>query len=70
VISVRPELEEVFPMKYRLFRGASLAAALLFCSASLAAELKSGPQVGSNDLPPFNPLHCSGKGVGGKTCLV
>ena len=57
-------------MKYRLFTGASLAAALLFCSAGLAAELKSGPQVGSSNLPAFNPLHCSGKGVGGKACLV
>jgi hypothetical protein len=57
-------------MKSRLFTGASLAAALLFCSASLAAELKSGPQVGSSNIPAFNPLHCSGKGVGGKACLV
>jgi hypothetical protein len=63
------ELEEVSTMKYRI-AGASLVAALLVGSSLLAAELKSGPQVGSSNLPAFNPLHCSGSGVGGKACLV
>jgi hypothetical protein len=56
-------------MKYRI-AGASLALALLVGSSLLAAELKSGPQVGSSNIPAFNPLHCTGKGAGGKTCLV
>jgi len=70
VVSVRPELEEVFPMKYRLFPGASLAAVLLFCSAGLAAELKSGPQVDETLPGPFHPLNCNGPMAGKKFCQV
>jgi hypothetical protein len=48
--------------------GASLAAALLVGSA-LAAELKSGLQVGETPTP-FNPLHATGPDEGKKLCLV
>ena len=63
-------LEEVFPMKYRLFSGASLAAALLVCGAGLAAELKSGPQVNQSLPGPFHPLNITGAKAGEKHCLV
>jgi hypothetical protein len=57
-------------MTRRLTLGASLAAVALLLGSALAAEdLKSGPQVGKG-LVPFNPLHCSGEGAGGKACLV
>jgi hypothetical protein len=59
-------------MRARFTLGATLAVALYACSA-LAAEdatLKSGPQVGSSKISPFNPLHCSGAGAGGRACLV
>ena len=57
-------------MKYRLFSGASLAAALLFCSAGFAAELKSGPQVNQSLPGPFHPLNINGASAGKKNCLV
>ena len=57
-------------MKYRLLSGASLAAALLFCSVSLAAELKSGPQVDETLPGPFHPLNCNGPAAGQKFCQV
>jgi hypothetical protein len=56
-------------MKARLLT-ASVAATLLLGSALLAAELKSGPQVGSRNIPAFNPLHATGSGKGSKACLV
>ena len=49
---------------------ASLAAVLLLSGvAALAADLESGPQVGKG-VGAFNPLHATGKGEGGKSCLV
>ena len=57
-------------MKYRLFTGVPLAAALLFCSAGLAAELKSGPQVNQQIPGPFNPLNINGSQAGNKFCQV
>ena len=57
-------------MKYRLFPGASLAAVLLFCSAGLAAELKSGPQVDETLPGPFHPLNINGPRAGMKFCQV
>jgi hypothetical protein len=57
-------------MKARIAVGASLTLALLVGSVIAAEALKSGPQVGSSKIPAFNPLHCSGPGVGGKQCLV
>jgi hypothetical protein len=53
-----------------LIAGASVALALFACSALADDALKSGPQVGSNDITPFNPLHINGPGAGGKSCLV
>ena len=50
--------------------GALTAALLLAGGALVAADVKSGPQVGSRRIPPFNPLHCNGSGAGGKACLV
>ena len=52
-------------MKYRLLTGASLAAALLFCSAGAAAELKSGPQVGEGINGKFI-VHGLNASLGGK----
>jgi uncharacterized protein YfiM (DUF2279 family) len=55
-------------MKTRLV--ASAAAALLLTGAmSFAADIKSGPQKGDSP-KAFNPLHATGKGAGGKACLV
>ncbi len=57
-------------MKARIMLGASLAAVLLMGGALAEETLKSGPQVGSRKLIPFNPLHCNGDDKGGKSCLV
>jgi hypothetical protein len=58
-------------MKLRIMLGASLAIALLACSVQSAGDdLKSGPQVGSRKLPPFNPLNVTGPSAGTKTCQV
>ena len=57
-------------MRVRIATGASLAVALLLGGVLLADGLKSGPQVGSSKITPFNPLHCNLKGEGGKACLV
>ncbi len=50
--------------------GASLALALLVGGAMADGTLKSGPQVGSKVIVPFNPLHVNGPTAGGKQCLV
>jgi hypothetical protein len=58
-------------MRNAVVLGASLAVALLVSSALAADDaVKSGPQVGSRKIPPFNPLHCSGPAVDSKGCLV
>jgi hypothetical protein len=57
-------------MKHRIVMGASLAVALLVSGAIAETTLKSGPQVGSSKIPPFNPLHVNGPTPGGKQCLV
>jgi hypothetical protein len=48
---------------------ASVAAMLLLSGVALSADIKSGPQKGEG-LKAFNPLHATGKGAGGKQCLV
>lgn len=53
----------------RFVLGASLAAAVTL-TALAADDLKSGEQKPSMRIQAFNPLHCSGKGAGGKSCLV
>jgi hypothetical protein len=50
--------------------GALAVAALVIAGAAADSDLKSGPQPGSKEIYPFNPLHCSGPGEGGKNCLV
>jgi len=57
-------------MRTRNALGAALAIMLLTGGMVAADSLKSGPQVGSRKIPPFNPLHCNGRGEGGKACLV
>lgn len=57
-------------MRNRITLGASLAVALLVGSAIADGTLKSGPQPGSSNIPPFNPLHVNGPTPGGKQCLV
>ena len=56
-------------MNARSMLGASLAAALLMGGVLAEESLKSGPQVG-RIVHPFNPLHVTGSGKGGKACLV
>jgi hypothetical protein len=56
-------------MKHRIVAGTSLAIALLVGSA-IARELKSGPQVGSDNIPTFNSLNINGPGAGSKACQV
>ena len=57
-------------MKHRFAIGAALAIALAACSAFAEDKAsKSGLQVGKSPTP-FNPLHCNGKRVGKKDCLV
>ena len=50
----------------------AFAVAVLVSSGALAGDgLKSGPQVGEKGaIKPFNPLHATGPGEGGKACLV
>jgi hypothetical protein len=56
-------------MRNRFTLGVSVAALLL--GTALAGEgLKSGPQVGSSSIFPFNPLHVTGPTAGEKLCLV
>jgi hypothetical protein len=50
--------------------GAVALAVLVMPGAGAKEPLKSGPQVGSSAIPPFNPLHCNGPQVGTKQCLV
>jgi hypothetical protein len=57
-------------MKRLITVGACLAVALLASGVMAEEAFKSGPQPGSSKLPPFNPLHVTGKGAGGKQCLV
>jgi hypothetical protein len=57
-------------MKHRFTVGASVAVALFVGGAIAEGTLKSGPQVGSSNIPPFNPLHATGPTPGGKQCLV
>jgi len=57
-------------MRVRIATGASLAGALLLGGVLLAADLKSGPQVGASNITPFHPLNCNGASEGKKNCLV
>jgi hypothetical protein len=64
-------LEVCSIMRHRIMLGASLAIALMACSAlSAGDDLKSGPQVGSKKLPPFNPLNVTGPSAGTRACQV
>ena len=57
-------------MTHRYAMGACLAIAIA-ASVAFAEDkpLESGLQVGKSP-SPFNPLHCNGKLVGKKNCLV
>jgi hypothetical protein len=57
-------------MKARFALGATALAALVVAGVAADPPLKSGPQVGSKEIYPFNPLHCSGPQEGTKICLV
>jgi hypothetical protein len=51
--------------------GAFALAVLASTGAFAGGGLKSGPQVGEKGaIKPFNPLHATGPGEGGKACLV
>jgi len=53
-----------------LFAGVLSATALLLSTAVAGDGLKSGPQVGSKKITPFNPEHANGPDAGTKLCLV
>jgi hypothetical protein len=57
-------------MKRLTIAGALSAAALLVGTLAAGDALKSGPQVGSKRITPFNPLHANGPDEGTKLCLV
>jgi hypothetical protein len=48
---------------------AALAAVVLLAGVAVAAELKSGPQVGERLPGPFHPLNINGENAGEKFCL-
>ena len=48
----------------------TLACAGALVVPALAADLKSGPQVGENIPGPFHPLNVTGPTAGQKACLV
>jgi hypothetical protein len=56
-------------MRNRIAAGTSLAIVALLSATVVAADLKSGPQVG-DDLVPFEPLNVTGPAAGAKRCLV
>lgn len=43
--------------------------AVLMVGTALAAEFKSGPQVGDS-ISPFHPLNVTGESAGKKNCLI
>jgi hypothetical protein len=56
---------------HRLKIAGALTVTALLLSAAVAGEsLKSGPQVGSKKILPFNPEHANGPDAGTKLCLV
>jgi hypothetical protein len=57
-------------MRNRIAMGVMAVAALAVAGVADEPALKSGPQVGSSNITPFNPLHCSGAQEGTKSCLV
>ena len=57
-------------MRTSMTLGVAAVALLFMGSAQAADDFKSGPQKVTVKVKPYNPLHCSGKGVGGKQCLV
>jgi hypothetical protein len=57
-------------MKRHVTLGSALAVALLLGGAVVAADLESGPQVGSRRLPAFSPLNVNGPQAGSKACQV
>ena len=57
-------------MRHRIAVGAFAATALLLSGVVAGEGLKSGPQVGSKKITPFNPEHITGPGAGTKQCLV
>jgi hypothetical protein len=57
-------------MRYAYLPGSLLVVAVLIGPAHGADDLKSGPQKAKMSIKAFNPLHCSGGGVGTKACLV
>ena len=57
-------------MKSRILYGVAATALLLAGSTLVAADLKSGLQVGEKGVPAFHPLHCTGPEAGDKGCLV
>lgn len=57
-------------MSYRTYVGVPLALTLLAGGVWAASTLKSGPQVGSSAITPFEPLNVTGSDAGKKKCLV
>ena len=57
-------------MRVNCMMGSALAVMLLVSSSPAADDLESGKQKPTMKISAFNPLHCSGSGVGTKACLV
>jgi hypothetical protein len=58
-------------MNSRLMAATTLFAVAWLLGCETPEEgFKSGPQKGSSSISPFNPLHVTGDGAGGKSCLV
>lgn len=57
-------------MCHRTIVGVPLALTLLAGGVLAGSLLKSGPQVGSSAILPFDPLNVTGPDAGKKKCLV
>jgi hypothetical protein len=57
-------------MKSRFAAGALAVMALAAAGVVAGDALKSGPQVGSKVIQPFNPLNVTGSQAGKKFCQV
>ena len=52
-----------------MIRKLAPVAVVFLAGAALAADLKSGPQVGEDVPGPFHPLNVNGEDAGKKACL-
>jgi hypothetical protein len=71
VVSIRGFVSGGSFSMHRLMIARALTATALLVGTAFAGDgLKSGPQVGSKKILPFNPEHANGPDAGTKLCLV